>query len=130
MGIKLVCFAEPMLDNCCCCLEVMTLERRVLVLAIENVGRKLLVYTYAHGMLEDIMIANGRVLFVTPVHETSVPVGRLRPLQTVFTDWRQRILLDNRPRNFNTYWMQWTPRRLIIRAFCSLLTLDACGISR
>ena len=62
-----------MLDRCCC-LEVMTLERRVLVLAIENVGRKLLGYTVAHGILEHIMIAYGRFLFVTLVHETSVPV--------------------------------------------------------
>ena len=95
MGIKLVCFAEPMLDNCCC-VEVMTLERRVFVLAIENVGRKLLGYTVAHGILEHIMIANGRFLFVKLVHETRLTVGRMRHPETVFTDLRQRM----HPRSF------------------------------
>ena len=110
-------FAEPILDNCCC-LEVMALERRVLVLPIEDVGRKLLGCAVAHGILEHIMIANGRFLFVTLVHETRVPVGRMRLPETVFTDWR--------------LWTQSTQdaRLLITRAFCSLLTLDACGISR
>ena len=110
----------------------MALERRVLVLPIENVGRKLLGCAVAHGILEHIMIANGRFLFVTLVHETRVPVGRMRLPETVFTDWRQRMLLGIRPRNFNTFWTQSTQdaRLLIMRAFCSLLTLDACGISR
>ena len=85
MGIKLVCFAEPMLDSCCC-LEAMALERRVLVLPIEDVGRKLLGCAVAHGILEHIMIASGRFLFVTLVHETRVPVGRMRLPETVFTD--------------------------------------------
>ena len=77
----------------------MALERRVLVLPIEDVGRKLLGCAVAHGILEHIMIANGRFLFVTLVHETRVPVGRMRLPETVFTDWHQRM----RPRNFNTF---------------------------
>ena len=64
----------------------MTLQRRVLVPSIEDVGRKLLRCAVAHGTLEHIMIANGRFLLVTLVHETSVPVGRMRLPETVFTD--------------------------------------------
>ena len=95
----------------------MALERRVLVLPIEDVRRKLLECAVAHGIIEH-MIANGRFLFVTLVHETRVPVGRMRLPETVFTAWR--------------LWTQSTQdaRLLITRAFCNLLTLDACGISR
>ena len=84
VNVRLVCFAEPVLDNCCC-LEVMALERRVLVLPIEDVRRKLLECAVAHGIIEH-MIANGRFLFVTMVHEARVPVGRMRLPETVFTD--------------------------------------------
>ena len=110
----------------------MALERRVLVLPIEDSRRKVLGCAVAHGLLEHIMIANGRFLFVTMVHEASVPVGRMRLPETVFTDWRQRMLLGIRPRNFCIFWLQSTQdaRLLIMRAFCSLLTLDACGVSR
>ena len=110
----------------------MTLQVLVLVLPIEDVGRKLLGCAVAHGILEHIMIANGRFLFVILVHETSVPVGRMRLPETVFTDWRQRMLLGIRPGNFCIFWLQSTQdaRLLILRAFCNLLTLDACGINR
>ena len=43
----------------------MALERCVLVLPVEDLGRKLLGCAITHGILEHIMIANGRFLFVT-----------------------------------------------------------------
>ena len=63
-------------DLCASLSQSLAPARRAIVLPIEDVGRKLLGCAVAHGILEHIMIANGRFLFVTLVHETKVPVGR------------------------------------------------------
>ena len=96
----------------------MTLQVLVLVLPIEDVGRKRLGCKVAWckvacppGILEHIIIANGRVLFVTLDQERRVRVGRMRLNEVVGTDWHQLTLRG-------------------MRACCSLLTRDGCGISR
>ena len=112
-----VCLVEPVLDPCCR-LEVMSSQRLVVVLPIEDVGRKrsgskVAWYNVAcpHGILEHIIIGNGRVLFCTLDQERYVRVGRMRLNELVGTDWHQLTLHG-------------------MRAWCSLLTRDGCGISR
>ena len=63
------------------------------------------------------MIANGRFLCFSLVHETRVPVGRMRLPETVFTEWRQRM-----PRNFCTLL-----GRRKMQGFSSCARLAACS---
>ena len=89
-----VCIVEPVLDRCCR-LEVMSSQRLVVVLPIEDVGRKPIGSNVAWysvacplGILEHIIIAKGRVLFFTLDQERHVRVGRVRINERVGSDWR------------------------------------------